>query len=994
MKPQAKQTWFSASRSAFLILAVALMSLVFAPTLYAAYSPYDPVELSNGYFVSLDEAAAKAYLWSLNGERSETYTFTSQAAYSSIATAWPDSAASIAFTNTSGALASSPFFTYQTEEQGRDIRYRVSDQTLFRQGPFRHPPIPWGDLQPTQALRLDFNAADQDDSFYHHSVANLDVSTADGFVSTYAGLFNGDACLTISDDYSLSPSNAFTISAWVNVTNNADTHETIFAQGSLHVGATSIWFGLENEELVCMLRRSNGSWETYGAGHGISASAWNYVAVVYDGQQLSFFLNGLQCGEQAVSGSVIESTLNFTVGQDVEGLSPFRGWMDDVHFYTVALSTADMLANYQQAEEQSLLVAYYQFQNADGSDTSGYGHHLSITGATFGNAGVDQSSPYVHYYDVLATTSDANLNFTSQVSGEGWIFVTGNGFGTDSAVISKWSTAATNRSFWFGFVDGVMTAKYQFDGDLSQTLISSRVEAKPGQWNHVGWVYHQGTTEFYLNGDLVCTTYDYGVISSSDVNLVVANDAAQLSPLQGYIDEVKLYQCVRSSVDIAADYNADFAALTLLAHYDFNAADPWADVSAYAHTLAVTSNPSVTTNSADGAALQRDLDDELSATHDASLEISRAFTMQAYIYTSYWDELAPIVARWSSEYSRSSFFFGLENGILYLEVMEKHGGRSRFNTAISPTVDAWHHVALTYDGEVIKAYLDGVLAYTASEDITVLPGDLPFTIGNDAEMLWTFRGMLDDVRLYNRARTADEIRADHNASAYTATLGTFSLQALNTETRYYPQIQFTNLKNGDAVGSAPQLQAEVYDVDNDIDTLNMYLTLDGDVSVTYSVTSNAYTPSSTTVNAGTLSFRTNQTGIAALSDGSHVLQLNIPDIDGNVGTASITVYSATSFQIRSVYNVPNPVRSGASTYFTYQLTQAASSLTIRIFNVNGRLIQRIDNAPVAEGFNRQLWDGRDQFGQQLATDVYFYVIEAVSASGENVRAKGKLMVLR
>lgn len=70
----------------------------------------------------------------------------------------------------------------------------------------------------------------------------------------------------------------------------------------------------------------------------------------------------------------------------------------------------------------------------------------------------------------------------------------------------------------------------------------------------------------------------------------------------------------------------------------------------------------------------------------------------------------------------------------------------------------WHHMAYTFDGRVNRLYLDGVERAMS----TTAPNTGPATevrlgsIHNNAE---NFAGDLDDVRFYNRALTADEIRA-------------------------------------------------------------------------------------------------------------------------------------------------------------------------------------------------------------------------------------------
>jgi hypothetical protein len=73
----------------------------------------------------------------------------------------------------------------------------------------------------------------------------------------------------------------------------------------------------------------------------------------------------------------------------------------------------------------------------------------------------------------------------------------------------------------------------------------------------------------------------------------------------------------------------------------------------------------------------------------------------------------------------------------------------------------WTHVAATYDGATLRLYVNGVLASSRPRtgEVGVSGGALRIG-GNNA---WTgefFAGLIDDVRVYNRALTATEIAAD------------------------------------------------------------------------------------------------------------------------------------------------------------------------------------------------------------------------------------------
>jgi hypothetical protein len=74
----------------------------------------------------------------------------------------------------------------------------------------------------------------------------------------------------------------------------------------------------------------------------------------------------------------------------------------------------------------------------------------------------------------------------------------------------------------------------------------------------------------------------------------------------------------------------------------------------------------------------------------------------------------------------------------------------------------WHHVAATYDGAVWRLYVDGVLDGEATANATPRADSIhPFSIGtaiaSDGVPHGFLHGALDELRVWNRARTEEEI---------------------------------------------------------------------------------------------------------------------------------------------------------------------------------------------------------------------------------------------
>lgn len=115
-----------------------------------------------------------------------------------------------------------------------------------------------------------------------------------------------------------------------------------------------------------------------------------------------------------------------------------------------------------------------------------------------------------------------------------------------------------------------------------------------------------------------------------------------------------------------------------------------------------------------------------------------------------------------------------------------------------------------------------------------------------------------------------------------------------------------------------------------------------------------------------------------------------PDLDTGIHTMEIlasdnqrnsTVYE-TQFEVRGSFgfewaiNYPNPFAS--NTTIAYTLTGVTDDFTeIKIYTVSGRLIRTLrDNERATANYRTQKWDGRDDYGDEVANGVYFAKIIA------------------
>jgi hypothetical protein len=93
-----------------------------------------------------------------------------------------------------------------------------------------------------------------------------------------------------------------------------------------------------------------------------------------------------------------------------------------------------------------------------------------------------------------------------------------------------------------------------------------------------------------------------------------------------------------------------------------------------------------------------------------------------------------------------------------------NGTTSQNVTSTSVTqVNTWYHVAFTADGTTLKLYINGVLENSSSQTMTPVPNNQQLLIGarKTNYAAYFFNGTIDEVAVYSRAKSADEIASDY-----------------------------------------------------------------------------------------------------------------------------------------------------------------------------------------------------------------------------------------
>ncbi|MBM7844941.1 LamG-like jellyroll fold domain-containing protein [Herpetosiphon giganteus] len=296
----------------------------------------------------------------------------------------------------------------------------------------------------------------------------------------------------------------------------------------------------------------------------------------------------------------------------------------------------------------------------------------------------------------------------------------------------------------------------------------------PNQWSHLALVQAGDSWTGYLNG-IALGTVDQAFGTTTNLPLYLgSNGGSQF--FAGQLDQVTIYDRALSAAEIYAVAQSSVAgssqaqvwlapdATMLPANprisYDFadvRGATSFTDASGNGHTATCTNCPAATTGWTDSEALWFDgVNDGLSVTITNNLSLT-SFTQAAWIYPTGSDSGYHAVMGYQpgslNQRRPPSIYINQKN-----RVHAGFGDGSVFTslqTGPVLSINAWNHLATTFDGQNYRVYVNGTAVYTS----TASAGRTPYPVSKleIGKADTYFNGSIDQVRIYDRALSAKDI---------------------------------------------------------------------------------------------------------------------------------------------------------------------------------------------------------------------------------------------
>ena len=303
------------------------------------------------------------------------------------------------------------------------------------------------------------------------------------------------------------------------------------------------------------------------------------------------------------------------------------------------------------------------------------------------------------------------------------------------------------------------------------------------------------------------------------------------------------------------------------------------------------------------------------------------------------------------------------NGKVYLTFFDK---KATFNTlgtnsgSSSSPFQMWKNII--YKGK--STVNSGNFSFSLK-----VPKDIDYTYGNSRMSFYVENGNIDG-----------------NGSYESLIIGGINTNAPNDITG--PEIKLflndENFVSGGISNNNPVLIAHLFDT-NGINTVgngighDIELIIDGDNSSSI-ILNDYYESDLDTYQSGKIFFE-----LSELSPGDHTVELKVWDNYNNSSKSDINfiVVNNEEVELSHVLNYPNPFTTNTSFFFEHNQNCNFLDVDINVYSVSGKIVKTINQRIHNEGFrsNGINWDGRDDFGEQLAKGVYLYKLKVTNEQG-------------
>jgi Concanavalin A-like lectin/glucanases superfamily/F5/8 type C domain len=624
-------------------------------------------------------------------------------------------------------------------------------------------------------------------TYPQYSCSNINLPTA--VPPSCNIIFNGTSRVDVGSTGPLTPTG--TISFWMKPTVITTYPNPLSLAGASNVG---IRFEFNGASLYSVVGSSIGAYTitniltaTQGEWYHISLS-WNVAA-----NKIKVYANG-KFIQEATNTYWPAGNLNLTLGEGYNGTRYFYGNLDDVALFNTEKTFTEIQQMYLGTAinpADAGLRALYNFNsnmvNGAGVTVNNVATAGGLNGTTVGTCNYPQFSCVLGSSIAFAKFTSASSFYTTNTSSNA----------VDGNVCTSWTANAIATGNW--------TVDLETPTTINNMLVILGMSPTNIAWNGFVETSTDGitwTNVYSLNGTnrfnfenvqiqfsnpipnvrfikITCTgSASWASLREVLVNQNLINEAVtDMTPIllnadgsfkqgQATIGEVLFsskattYQWKRNGVNIAGATNQSYT-VTNIGNYSVTVT--YACTGSCNANLSTPTVPSGLLPSAIPSCglVQTGTAAGITIPHNTLINPTTAFTYEAFFRASTDVTVArKILSKGAA--ANYSVALGLQQTTGKIQAEFVIGGTLRTILSVNAYNDnAWHHVACTYDGANINLYVDGQIDNTLAATGAVAANTSDMEIGRNTDGGGTqpFIGTIDEVRIWNVARTPSQIAA-------------------------------------------------------------------------------------------------------------------------------------------------------------------------------------------------------------------------------------------
>lgn len=359
--------------------------------------------------------------------------------------------------------------------------------------------------------------------------------------------------------------------------------------------------------------------------------------------------------------------------------------------------------------------------------------------------------------------------------------------------------SGNGQSLEFNIEDGVLWTRNWYNTANGGTGYND------GQWHHLVWTKEENVSvsgwKAYIDGySINLSTTGSDLLNFGGLNTLIGkSQQASSRTFNGYLDEPKIFPYALSEDQIKTEYNLGSATIvgeaatvapppngtlkdSLVAHWSFDEQagqtvhdkvggnDGTRGADANAGSDDPTWKPANECK-VNGCASFDGAGDYVAIADDSALKPNT-------LSISGWIKLNVNLASQPASFPIFIDKYSLSPMTGYRILFERNQDKLSFSVMDGTTIyqasltsagstlgTDWHHVSAVFDGSNVKLYVDGVLKATAAANTTIDFGNETLYIGSYDGSQHFLQGVIDEVKIYNTALTADQVKQDMNAGA-------------------------------------------------------------------------------------------------------------------------------------------------------------------------------------------------------------------------------------